>query len=85
MVKKTDGEHNKRSGQSFNLVLCNKVIHEDIVAETASHDKQMEDFMIAEAALSEMKQRNFKCIDNTSDCINQSACQKPHKCSRRQR
>ena len=39
------------------------------------HDKQMKDFMGAEIFVHGIKDGQFQCIDNASDCINDAACQ----------
>ncbi len=54
------------------------------MADAASHNKEMEDLMGAEVFMPVIEDRELQGIDNSSDGINNSTGQKPHKSRRRQ-
>ena len=51
------------------------------MADTASHDKQMKNFMRTENRVAGIEKRKFKCVNDTTDCVNDSAGQKKCKCT----
>lgn len=53
--------------------------HEDKVAEAPRHHEQMEYFVGTEKFMSRIEKRQFQCIDDAADSIDNSAGKKPEK------
>lgn len=58
----------------------NKPVHEDKVAEASSHHEKMEDFVRAEAFMPCIEEWELECIDNSSDCVYDTAGKQPGEC-----
>ena len=75
------------------LLFCDQVIavrllqyegvHHNKVAHASTHDKEMENLMGSEIFVAVVENRKLQCIDDTADCINDTACKKPSECCRR--
>ena len=52
-------------------------IHQNIVAETASHDKEMKYLMTAEGLMPGIENRQLQGVNDTPRRIDQSAREKP--------
>lgn len=59
-----------------------KIIHQYKMADTSTHYKKMKDLMAAEVFMAAVKDRQFQCVDDTANRIDNAACQKPSECSR---
>ena len=64
---------------------CYKKVHNNEVTETSKHHKNMENLMGTEVLMTCIENRNFQCIDNSADGVNDSSGEKPAKTGSRQR
>ena len=53
----------------------NKEIHYNKVTNTSSHYKEVENFVGTEILVVRIKNRQFQCVDNTANRINNATCQ----------
>lgn len=49
------------------------------MAEAAAHHEKMEDFMGAEIFVTAVENRKLQSVNNTADCIDDTAGKEPHK------
>ena len=61
---------------------CNKRIHHDIMTETSTHHKEMENFVGSEIFVAGVENRKFQCVDHTAGCVDDSACEQPASAGR---
>ena len=47
------------------------------MAGTSAHHEEVEDFVAAEILMLTVENRKLQCIDHTTDCVNDSAGEKP--------
>ena len=74
------------------LLFCNQVItvrflqyesvHHDKVAHASAHHEEMENLMGTEIFVAVVENRKLQCIDDTADCINDTARKKRSECCR---
>ena len=65
---------NKKFVYKLSRYIC---IHKDKVADTTSHDEQMEDFMGAEIFVMGVEDGEFQRIDHAAYSVDDAACQEP--------
>ena len=56
-----------------------KFIHEHEMAEASAHHEEMEDFMGTEVFVASIEDRQFQCIDNAADGIDDASGKQPEE------
>ena len=58
-------------------LLCDISKHEDEVAYTSEHDKNMEKFVSTEVDISAAKDFDFQCVNHTAYGVKDASCEEP--------
>lgn len=59
--------------------LCDKLIHHNVMAETAAHDEEVEDLVGSEVLMPGVEDRQLQGIDHAAQGIDDAAGQKPQE------
>ena len=60
-----------------------KYVHYDKMTNTSSHDEEVKDLVRTKILMSAIENREFQCVNDSADRVDDTSCQQPHKCSSR--